>query len=286
MTTTAWSRFFWADWLSDANLRRCSPAARGVWMDMLCIAAQNAPVGYLSTGNKPLTSADIAKIIGGVSEEEAANWIAELESNSVFSRDRKGVIYSRRMVEDAHRRQIAAKNGAKGGNPSLSKQRTIPPPDKGEVKAGVKLLSQKPEARTAASTSDVGSASAPAGSDRFEAARAMLQRAATAMGVSVDALRKLPSWMLLGDVVAGLVDLGCDAERDIWPTIERVSRRGRITPQTPHYFRKAILEARDLRLAALSAHANAGAVEHADRLAAFKAYGAWSSQWGPKPSGD
>lgn len=38
-------QFYPGDWSSDLNLRRCSPAARGVWMDVLC-ALHNSDDGY------------------------------------------------------------------------------------------------------------------------------------------------------------------------------------------------------------------------------------------------
>ena len=45
--------------------------------------------------------------------------LAELELNGVFSRDRRGRIYSRRMVRDAKRSEEGRKHGRLGGNPSL-----------------------------------------------------------------------------------------------------------------------------------------------------------------------
>lgn len=38
-------QFYPADWMSDLKLRRCSPAARGVWMDILC-ALHDSDDGY------------------------------------------------------------------------------------------------------------------------------------------------------------------------------------------------------------------------------------------------
>ena len=243
-------------------------------MDMLCVAAQQTPVGFLSANGESLSPVDVARI-GGIGEAEAAQLIGELEKNGVFSRDRKGRIYSRRMVRDERKRRTAQKNGAKGGNPSLSKQTPIAPSDKGAVKAGVIPLSQSPSLQSP-------EAKSPVDGGRADDASALLARAAKAMGVSVEALGRLPKWMLIADVVFDLVARGCDAERDVWPTIERVSARGRKTPDTPHYFRAAILEARDVRLAALAPRP-ASAAEHAERLAVFAEHGVWSSQWGPKP---
>jgi len=197
-----------------------------------------------------------------------------IESNGVFSRDRRGIIYSRRMVDDARKRRTAAKNGAKGGNPSLLKQKAIPPPDKGEDKAGVIPLSQSPEAKTPDSKSPDRSP--------FEDLQRLIARAAQAMGVTVEELRRRPKWIVFADFLSEMALKGCDLERDVWPTIERVARRAKCTPDSPQYFRAEILAAREVRLAALTAKP-ASAVEQADRLAVFERHGVWSSQWGPKP---
>lgn len=142
MSATVWSKFYWSDWLSDAGLRRGSFAARGLWIDMLCIAAQSDPIGYLTVKKVPLSVNDIARMCGG-SEPETGTLIEELERNGVLSRDRNGTIYSRRMLRDDKKARTAQKNGKLGGNPKLGNNTTIfpsdNPPDKGEVKPQIPL---------------------------------------------------------------------------------------------------------------------------------------------------
>lgn len=102
MAGTIWSKFFWADWLSDAGLRACSAPARGLWMDMLCIAAAHNPVGYVAIAGRGLTTQEIARIAcSDVAAVEAA--IKELELNHVFDRNMAGLISSRRMIRDFER---------------------------------------------------------------------------------------------------------------------------------------------------------------------------------------
>ena len=132
MSGTVWSKFFWSDWRNDAGLRLCSFAARGLWMDMLSIAAEAEPVGYVVVAGKPLRPADLARLLGGT-VDEIETLLAELESNGVFSRDRRGAIYSRRLVRDAKKAAKSRENGKKGGNPTLGKKKDNPawdnPPD-------------------------------------------------------------------------------------------------------------------------------------------------------------
>lgn len=136
MSGTTWSRFFWSDWQSDPALRLCSYAARGLWMDMLCIAASHDPIGYVAVAGRALDSTAIARMTGGA-ESEVAPLLDELDRNGVFSRDRHGRVYSRRMVLDAKKAKIASQNGKKGGNPSLGKSEGNPASDNPGLKAGV-----------------------------------------------------------------------------------------------------------------------------------------------------
>lgn len=50
-------QFYPADWRKDANLRRCSPAARGVWMDLLCILHDSEQYGIVKWPLKELAAA-------------------------------------------------------------------------------------------------------------------------------------------------------------------------------------------------------------------------------------
>jgi hypothetical protein len=134
MSGTIWSKFFWSDWESDPNLRLCSLAAQGLWMRMLCIAAAHEPLGYVAIAGKGLDEAALARL-AGCAEAELGALLAELEGNRVFSRDRHGRIYSRRMIADARKARLARRNGLKGGNPSLSKERAFSPSDKRRARA-------------------------------------------------------------------------------------------------------------------------------------------------------
>lgn len=117
------SRWYWNDWENDLGLQLCSLAAQGLWMRMLSLAARSEPVGYISANGRALTVDELASLVGhGV--DEVLPLLEELDANHVFSRDRKGRIYNRRMVRDAKNRVLSVKSGKKGGNPRL-----LQPPD-------------------------------------------------------------------------------------------------------------------------------------------------------------
>jgi hypothetical protein len=84
---------------------------------------------------------------------------------------------------------------------------------------------------------------------------------------------------------------GCDAERDIWPTLGALTAKRGGVPQSPAYFAEPVREARDRRLglakpAPASAHRPAPWVspeDQASRLKTFGETGIWPRSWGPKP---
>lgn len=130
-----YGKWFWRDWMSDLELRSCSPAARGIWMDMLCVAAHADPVGYVAISGKGLDDVGIAKL-SSITLEEAKRLRTELETAGVFSRNRVDIIYCRRMVRDAKRKRTAVENGRKGGNPNLRKRKANPATDKPDDNRG------------------------------------------------------------------------------------------------------------------------------------------------------
>src|SRR5262245_17711629 len=109
------------DWLSAPDVRACSIAARGLWIDMICMMHQGTPYGHLTINGKVYLEGTLAKI-SGISENEDKAALEELESLGVFSRTPEGVIYCRRMVADEKLRQVRAAGGFKAlENPSVPK---------------------------------------------------------------------------------------------------------------------------------------------------------------------
>jgi hypothetical protein len=100
-----WSKFWWADWQSDAALRMCSLGARGLWMELLCLAHEADPVGQVLVNGRQPTPRQLAAIVGA-SEREVTRYLTELEEAGVFSRAENGAIFSRRMVKDAAQSEV------------------------------------------------------------------------------------------------------------------------------------------------------------------------------------
>ncbi len=66
-------QFYPSDWLSDTQLRMCSPATRGIWIDFLCYMWESPEKGKLSGSVKRLSR------LVGVSEDEFLEFLEEME---------------------------------------------------------------------------------------------------------------------------------------------------------------------------------------------------------------
>ncbi len=136
-----WGMFFWADYLAEPKLKICSLSAQGLWMRMLCIAAQAKPLGYVVLEGNALGATELAAECGKPLREVTLA-LAELQRWGVFSVDRRGRIYSRRMLADIRKAKIARENGKSGGNPALGNRSGKSPSDNPRLKP------QSPESRT------------------------------------------------------------------------------------------------------------------------------------------
>jgi len=151
-SSNPWMKFYPSDWRADPALRVCSLAARGLWVEMLCIMHEASPRGYLTIKGHAVTDVQLAAL-SGAPIDEVSNLIGELETMAVFSRDRDGCIYSRRILRDEKKSKTAQKNGKSGGNPKLAsngKQKQNPSSDNQQDKGWHKGedKTQKPEARS------------------------------------------------------------------------------------------------------------------------------------------
>ncbi|MEM7797769.1 MAG: hypothetical protein AAF633_01150 [Chloroflexota bacterium] len=111
-----------------------------------------------------MDSTAVARLCG-ISAEEAEDLMEELHLNGVFSRDRRGWIYNRRMVKDAKRSATGKKFANKRWSQTNDKKAKKPPPN--GLPTGPPTT-QKPEARgqteeeSKASSSDARDARADA----------------------------------------------------------------------------------------------------------------------------
>lgn len=115
-------QFYPADWRTDSSLKVCCLAARGLWVEMLCLMHElgqgdGSRYGYLELRGKALQPDQLGRLVG-IDLATLEPLLEELEGAGVFSRDEAGVIYSRRLERDGALKQIRSNAGSKGGSKS------------------------------------------------------------------------------------------------------------------------------------------------------------------------
>ncbi|SPE39100.1 conserved hypothetical protein [Candidatus Sulfopaludibacter sp. SbA3] len=96
-------------WIGDLAIRQLSLASRGLCVDLTALAEQGNPAGFLT-----LPRALILSLVG-ITEQDYAAGLAELEAAGVFRRDESGAVFSPGLVK----RETNRANGRRGGNPKL-----------------------------------------------------------------------------------------------------------------------------------------------------------------------
>jgi hypothetical protein len=253
MKRRPWFKFHTQDWRADPALRMCSPAARGLWADMLSLMHEAEPYGFLLVGGVAPSSKKLATLLS-IDADLIGTLIGDLEENGVFSRDAEGVIYSRRMVRDAEIADDAREHIAKRwGKSAKSKGVTSAPirspnrdpmPENG-VDPITKSQSQKSEEAAAPlrarATHDTGLWTARL-TDATERAGKALRGTNPACKV----------YTALRNICEPAAGAPCDWEADVLPAIDVVAARAiRANRQfdTWEYVAQAALENRDKRLA-------------------------------------
>src|SRR5215469_11184694 len=91
------------DWEADAVAGR-SLAAQGLWLRMIFLMHRSERYGYLVENGLPIPSESIARRCGCY-PEEYQTLLAELASAGIPGLSSDGIIFSRRMVRDAQKRE-------------------------------------------------------------------------------------------------------------------------------------------------------------------------------------
>lgn len=112
-------------WLQNRQLRACSPAARGFWVDVLCLCH---PSGYLVLPNgKAVTDDQLAGLVGSP-VKLVRGWLKELGEAGIFSVSEDNLLCSSRMVKEAAFVAQAKEAGARGQARKKQAVRPVPLP--------------------------------------------------------------------------------------------------------------------------------------------------------------
>jgi hypothetical protein len=155
-------KFYPRDWRGDQSLRAVSVAARGLWMECLCIMHEARPYGHLVLNGVPVEGDTLARMTG-VPVDEVSALMAELRQAGVLSVTGKGVVFSRRMTKDHAR----AQKGRKAANRRWAQvSGDVEQSEAPNRSPSGSPTTQKPEARQQNSSS-LRSERAPPGFDAF-----------------------------------------------------------------------------------------------------------------------
>jgi hypothetical protein len=289
MAGTTYSKFFWSDWESDPGLAQCSLAAQGLWMRMLCLAAQSDNIGFVKIAGAAASDAQIAKH-ARAGEELVAELIQELEANGVFSRDRHGVIYCRRMVADEKKRRSRAAGGVTAAEASLRNNKGNFTSRDTTIQQGVPAtINQSPESRVQSPESIDAAGGADGKSDVLEQVNRKASLLCKVIGVRLEDSTYRNFWPT---AIERMIDEGISFEA-IHEAAKRLTASGMLPPNgvtSPTFFRReaiSIMRRGKPSPAVALVPATKPQLSFDDWKKAFEAFvivGAWvRSEWGPSP---
>jgi hypothetical protein len=294
-------QFYPADWHTKIELQSCSIAARGLWIEMLCIMHGCEPYGHLALGGASMSVEKLA-MHAKIPADACETLLKELEDMGIFSRARGGIIYSRRMVRDEAARVAraaggpagasagheGASHGKKGGRP-----RKNPPSAKPETPLRV---SGKPPLQDDGSGNEK-----PAPSSSSPSSEANTDRSSSSAARAVEDVSGLVGWLLetlnnpnlvrqpLAEIVREWRATGLDDEAIRVCIAECLAQRRTAqpdwSPASLRYFTPGIKQRAEIRSGGDGASAMPGNPDD-DRVQRFRESGFWLPEWDEFPPDD
>lgn len=114
-------QWYWDDWFSAFDVRLCSLAARGLWIDMLGIMWKAKPRGALIINGKLVDNKMLAHVVN-TTEIEVEKLLRELELRNVFSKLENGTIICRRVYFNELERKVLSEKRADAGRKGMEKR--------------------------------------------------------------------------------------------------------------------------------------------------------------------
>jgi len=117
-------QFYPGDWRKDPCLQACSLAARGLWIEMLCLMHESVDRGHLILKSGVAMNEEQLARVAGITHDECRRLIDELETAGVLSRGAINEFVCKRMVRDEAQRKAMSEGGRKGGLASSAKRKS------------------------------------------------------------------------------------------------------------------------------------------------------------------
>jgi len=249
-------RWYPSDLDAEPSLRLCSWEACWLWIKMLGLMHQSPQRGYLLKGNgTPYTETELASSIFGATPDRIKNCLFELEANAVFSRDRRGFIYCRKIVKGEKRAKNLSREKTKSRDKSEINRRK-----NGEI-GDLALAGSDGDIKEISASGSrplVNPESRVQNPDKKDSKQQQYPtdplRAALSLGIEIGKLTGMdqsPNWF--GDTprIERWLNQGWEPDLDIIPTIRRIMARRAHPPNTLKFFEAAIADAHAERLTPL-----------------------------------
>jgi len=111
-------QFYHKDWLGNHRLKRASKRAKGVWIDLLCIAQTLPSKGVFKDETGAFDREEMLDLLTGNRKENAIGF-DELIKRCIIKQSNDGTFYSQRTCRDAGLSEKRRAAGRLGGNPNL-----------------------------------------------------------------------------------------------------------------------------------------------------------------------
>lgn len=132
-------KFYPGLWSGNRALRACSPAARGFFIDLLCLMH---PEGYLLINGQPVDDTQLSRLTGEPIKS-VRSWLKELGDAGIYLVDDEGRLFSSKMVKDSNFVAQAKISGTKGHVEKKSKTSTNSENKSATIKLEEKISEKK-----------------------------------------------------------------------------------------------------------------------------------------------
>lgn len=266
-----WMKFYPRDWRGDQALRAVSLAARGLWIECLCIMHEAKPYGHLVLNGTPVDGGTLARMTG-IPMDEVSAMLAELRQAGVLSVTGKGVVFSRRMTKDHAR----AQKGRKAANKRWSQPSDdVEQSEEPNGSPNGLPTTQKPEARSQI-------VKEPIAQQITNAAPAPMLFDALCIAAGLDPQRLPHPNLLKISPISDLLGRGYSLDEDVLPVLRDLAAAG--TSFNGWSYVVPIVIDRTAKRNAIPTKPQAPAVDWQTRLNAWREDPSnWIPGWGPKP---
>lgn len=268
-----WMKFYPRDWRGDQSLRAVSIAARGLWIECLCIMHEAKPYGHLVLNGAPVEDDTLARMTG-VSADEVSALMAELRQAGVLSVTSRGVVFSRRMTKDHAR----AQKGRKAANKRWSQASDDVEQSEAPNRSSNGLpTTQKPDTRYQKEIEPIAQQTIPAAPrNRWDELQSACLEAAGLSGFRTERSVKLQDL----SPIRGLLEKGYSLENDILSAIRDKAASGHVFTNWA-YIVPIVIE-RAAKRSAIPAKPAEPAEDWPGRMKVWRETQTWGA-WGPRP---